>query len=353
MKKKIMIHCSTNNGSSNFGDVLFAKMVLKYITDAGFEAAFYDLSDYFSDYLYNKQGLPQYRFSLKDADAALYFGGGYFGERKSDNIYQHLIHYRRFMRFGSKALNLKKQIAVIGIGAGEYLWKPSKQVVKKVCEQATFVTTRDSESTKYLKTIGISHRIETCTDIAQTLKKDNLIVNETMQFNPKKQYIYAHVSYKMDVAKLFAEGVKPFLESNPDVKVIIGADSILDINRAVDYMRSYLGHDRTIGYVYTTPDNLCWVLSQCSLVITYKLHVGIISATLSRSVIAFPKHEKVKRYYRQIGESNRLMNFEDATPCDVTRMIEEFWNKNIVLDSNTLELAEKNWIFLNSFLEQI
>lgn len=74
--KKVMIHCSTNDGSSNFGDVLFAKMILDYLGKKGFEAAFYDLSPYFEEYLYKKLGFPRHQFNLKDADAALYFGGG-------------------------------------------------------------------------------------------------------------------------------------------------------------------------------------------------------------------------------------------------------------------------------------
>lgn len=74
--KKVMIHCSTNDGSSNFGNVLFARMIMDYLGKKGYEAAFYDLSPYFEEYLYKKQGFPRHQFDLKDADAALYFGGG-------------------------------------------------------------------------------------------------------------------------------------------------------------------------------------------------------------------------------------------------------------------------------------
>lgn len=84
--KKVMIHCSTNDGSSNFGDVLFARMIMDYLGKKGYEAAFYDLSPYFEEYLYKKQGFPRHQFDLKDADAALYFGGGVFWRKRMRDI---------------------------------------------------------------------------------------------------------------------------------------------------------------------------------------------------------------------------------------------------------------------------
>ena len=351
--KKVMIHCSTNDGSSNFGDVLFAKMILDYLGKKGFEAAFYDLSPYFEEYLYKKQGFPRHQFNLKDADAALYFGGGYFGERECETLYQHIHHYQRFMRYGKKALKLNKKIAVIGIGAGNYLWGPSKTVVKNVCEKSLYVTTRDQESTDFLKKIGVSSDIKTCSDIVQTLNLESLSITEKTQLDEKKKYIFVHTSYKTDVAQMFAEGLEPFLQNHPDVDVIIGTDSVLDIEKPAGYIRDLLGHNRTIVYNYTTPDNLCWILSQCSLVVTYKLHVGIVSAALSKSVIAFPKHEKVKRYYQQIGESDRFKDFKSASPQDVLKMAECYWEKNIVLNDQISELAKRNWDVLDEFLKKV
>ena len=353
MKKKIMVHCSTNGGSSNFGDVLFAKMILGYLLDKGYEVAFYDLSTYFRDYLYKQQGFPEYKFNLKEADAALYFGGGYFGERKCESIFQHIYHYRRFMQYGKKILDYNIKTAVIGIGAGNYLWGPSATVVKKICEKALYVSTRDCESTEFLNRIGVSRYIETCSDIAQTINKKELNITERMSLNPKRKYIYLHIGYQMDIAQLFAKGIKPFLDKNPNVDVILGADSVLKIDKTTAYIQDYLGHNRTIFYNYTTPDNLCWILSQCNLVITYKLHVGILTAALSKSVIAFPKHEKVKRYYHQIGEPDRILDFESTSPQDITRMAEKFLDKNLILNNHIRELAQKNWVVLNKFLKQI
>ena len=157
----------------------------------------------------------------------------------------------------------------------------------------------------------------------------------------------------MDVAQLFAKGLEPFLHNHPDVDVIIGTDSVLDIEKSAGYIRDLLGHNRTIVYNYTTPDNLCWILSQCSLVVTYKLHVGIVSAALSKSVIAFPKHEKVKRYYQQIGESDRFKDFRSASPQDVLKMAECYWEKNIVLNDQISELAKRNWDVLDEFLKKV
>lgn len=83
--KKVMIHCSTNDGSSNFGDVLFAKMILDYLGKKGFEAAFYDLSPYFEEYLYKKQGFPRHQFNLRML-MLLYTSGGVFWRKRMRDI---------------------------------------------------------------------------------------------------------------------------------------------------------------------------------------------------------------------------------------------------------------------------
>lgn len=350
--KKILIHCSTNNGSTNFGDVLFAYMIQKHLQDRGIESGFYDLSQYNQNYLYNIHGLQKYNIDIADADGVIYFAGGYFGEKKGARIDTSYRHYKRFMRFGKEALSKGKPIAVIGIGAGDYLWFPSRLIVKDVCNSSQFVTTRDKESTQYLRRIGITSSIITCSDIAQTINVDNFIVTEKLILDNQYEYIFLHTNYQKDVAELFCSGVKEYVLSHQNIKLIVGSDNIVNTDEAYEIVRKKFGNDRVIKYEYTYPENLIHILSKCKLVITYKLHVGILSATLGTSVIAAAKHEKVFRYYRQINESNRCVNFKNCNQDILANLVLTYYGKRIDIGNNMF-LAYENWNMLDRFIDSI
>ena len=267
-RKKIIVHCSTNAGSSNFGDVLFAYMILYHLQALGYQARFYDLSEYNCKYLFERHKLKQYSFPIQESDAAIYFAGGYFGEKKHNRIDLSIRHYRRFMPFGNEVLKYDIPLSIIGIGAGDYLWFPSKCVVKKVCNRAEIITTRDEESTKYLKSIGVNTNLITCSDIAQTLPSFSLDICEPFELQEKFEYIFLHTNYMKDVASLFCEGVKKYLDSHPFIKVIIGSDNIANIEEPYRIATEILGDDRVIKYTYSTPENLCDLLKKCKFIIT-------------------------------------------------------------------------------------
>lgn len=351
-KKKIIVHCSTNAGSSNFGDVLFAYMVLNHLQELGYQTRFYELSEYNYNYLYRIHGFEEYTFSMEEADAAIYFAGGYFGEKKHERIDLSIRHYVRFMPFGKKVLRLNIPLSIIGIGAGEYLWFPSKQAVREICDYATVITTRDEESTHYLKSIGVKKKLLTCSDIAQTLPNFSFLPNERIILQDEFEYIFLHTNYMRDVATLFCEGIKGFLVSHPNIKVIVGSDGITNIDEPFNIAVRSLGQERVIKYTYTNPENLCELLRQCKLVLTYKLHVGILSATFGSSVIAIAKHEKITRYYNQIGEIGRCVMFGDCTPAILAKLVEKYYYKTIKLPDEIINLANSNWEVLDSFLAQ-
>lgn len=353
MSKKILVHLSTNGGSSNFGDVVFADMILRYLTEKGFKTAFYDLSPYVENYLYVIKKLPKEKFSMAEADALLYFAGGYFGEPKGIRIDRHYRHYKRFMVFGREALKQNKKIAVIGIGGGPYLWKPSRDVVKKVCDRAACISTRDKETTAFIKSLCPAAEVVTASDVAQTLDLSTMINRGSAELPEGFRYVFVHTSFMVDSARKFAEGLKPFLNRNPDVMALAGGDSKADNTEALAAVREVLGDDRVIPCPYTTPDNLIAVLNRCDLVITHKLHVGIFSAALGKSVISFPRHEKIPRYYSQINQSERCISYGDASVQDIEKQVERFFGKGISLDSDIISLAEKNWQVLDRYLAEV
>lgn len=352
MKKRIMVHLSSNWGTSNFGDVLFAEMIVEHLVKMGFDVSLFDASAYVKEYLYKKQGLPNSEFSLSQADACLYFAGGYFGERKT-KIVLHLIHFHRFMRFGLYAKLKRKPIGVIGIGAGDYLWPLNRIVVKDVCRRAAVITTRDIESTRFLHGLLPGKDIVTCSDIAQTIEAEKYRGKKVDGIDETHRYIFLHVNNNQNVNHLFVDGIKRFILKHHDFKVIIGNDILPNDDSNYEYAVKTLGPDRVIYYKYSWPDELCSVIAKCDVVVTFKLHVGIIASTLGCSVLSFSKHEKIPRYYSQIQCPERCIPFDSADPEVVDIQLESFWNDPVSIPPSVMDLANDNWSQLDHYLETI
>lgn len=353
MSKRIIIHCSTNAGTSNFGDVIFSEMILKHLQDSGYEASFYDVSDYLNNYLYEVKALHKDIVALQEADGAIYFAGGYFGEKKNERIDRSIRHYLRFMKYGELVLKYHKPLAIIGIGAGPALWYPSQRIVTKACNAASILTTRDNESADYLKSIGVSSPIRVCSDVAQTYSLPTGRQIKGVSVDESSEYIFLHTNYQQDVSDLFARSIKSYISNHPNTRVIVGADNVVNIDNAVQVAKNILGNEKVLAYNYSEPDDLCALLNRCNLILTYKLHVGIISATLGRSVIAVSKHEKIQRYYKQIGEQDRCVDFVGCTSELLEGKVARYYGKGISLNQQILNQAYENWQLLDGFLASL
>ena len=352
-EKRILVHCSTNLGTSNFGDVLFSFMILKHLQDRGYHAAFYQLSPYIQNYLFNIHGLKKEKISIGQADAVVYFAGGYFGYSKSLTLYRKIRHFYRYILFGIRASLRRKPMAIIGIGAGDYLWPPARLAVKSFCGNAGCITVRDNPSEKFLSALCPDCKIHVCSDAAQCVDPEELIIDEKLSFDKELRYIFLHCHDSSEVAERFALGLKELVNADDSLRVIVGDDGIGDASAFVRKAAEILGNERVIAYDYTTPDNLCFTLAQCSLVLTSKLHVGIMSAAMGSSPIAFAKRYKVSRYYEQIGESGRCVDYSAASPELIAEMAKKYLGKGIHLNDRIISASKKNFELLDSFLEEI
>lgn len=350
--KKILVHCSTNMHTSNFGDVLYSFMILKHLQDSGFQAAFYQLSPYIQNYLFNIHALKKENVSLKEADAVIYFAGGYFGEPNNQLLRRKILLFFRFMPFGVKARLCGKPMAIIGLGAGDYLWLPSKLAVKCFCDYADCISVRDAQSGSFLSALSPNSEIHVCSDVAQCVEADELIMDEDLSFDKGYRYIFLHCNNYPDISELFSLGLKDFVSSDSSLRVIVGADCKADLSAARRKAAEIIGTERVITYTYTTPDNLCYTLGKCSLVLTYKLHVGIMSAVMGSSPVAFAKHYKISRYYKQIGESGRCVDYDKASPELIADMAKEYFGKSICLDKSIVNAARENFVLLDDFLRE-
>ena len=350
MNNRVIVHLSSNWGTSNFGDVLFAEMIVDHLSEQGYEVALFDASPYVKKYLYEVRKLPKYEFGIAKADVCVYFAGGYFGEKKDTKLALHLLHFYRFMLFGLYAKVLRKRICVIGIGAGDYLWGINRIAVKDICRRAEIVTTRDIESTMFLKKLAPKSNIVTCSDIAQTVNIRKYQNMEDHNLDPLTKLIYLHVNDDQEVNKLFVDSVAKFILDHPEYKVIIGNDILQSSNSNYQYAIEKLGRDRIVDYEYTWPDDLCRVLHTCRIVLTYKLHIGIVGSAMGCSVLSFSKHTKIPRYYTQIGCPERCIAFIDANEDKVVEQLNKYADLPVEVPEKIMQLANDNWRYLDSFL---
>lgn len=93
------------------------------------------------------------------------------------------------------------------------------------------------------------------------------------------------------------------------------------------------------------------LLNIVDCVLTCKLHVGVVASTLGASVIVAACHpEKTKRFYQQIGESQRCCSLDSTTGLEISEMLELYCDQKIHINHALIEEASKSWLYLEEYL---
>ncbi|MBD2866177.1 polysaccharide pyruvyl transferase family protein [Paenibacillus oceani] len=357
----IMLHGATTG--ANFGDVLFADLFFERIKELNedgnnyFYESRYAMSDQIKEYLnYNYH----YSFnSLWKADALVYFSGGYFGERVSTPK-EDILRFLKYMVVGMFFVIRNKPIAILGLGAGPLSNRYLRWFCKKIFNHATIITVRDTQSKSYLEKYGVKKEIIVTSDSAQivsrefvSMVKDNNIRIEPPIASPKN--IFLHINpvenSNSSIIEKIVEPLNSFLSENPEYGVVIGCDAHGDsTNAELEKVHKKVKAGNVSKYFYNNPRDLCALLTEMDVIVTSKLHVGILGATFSKSVISISGHsEKIYRYYEQIGESGRTISLEDCTYGKIKGMLDTYHLKPIILEKGIIESANTNFKYLEEF----
>lgn len=352
---RVIIHGATNG--SNFGDFLFADIFYKKISSINkngktlfFEFPKYGIGDFFRKNMrYNKKMKIG---DLIKADLLVYMSGGYFGER-TPSIKESLIRFVRYMPIGILFKIKRKPILIIGVGGGPISNKYLRKIMCSIMNYAKVITVRDEVTANYFKKYGVSNKLIVTSDTAQIIKPEMLpqldsdVKKDIKELFKGKKIIFLHAIASKDGGEFFAEKViRPlnnFLLKHKEYGVIIGFDqksskSIKDLT-----LKKKLQCDTVYCYDYKNPWQLVSLLNEVNMIITPKLHVGIVGATLSKSVLSFPIHsEKTKRYYSQIGVPERSVSLKQLTDKMAEDMLEKYHDKNIILPQTVIQAASKN-----------
>ena len=148
-----------------------------------------------------------------------------------------------------------------------------------------------------------------------------------------------------------------FLNKHPEYQVVVSADQyVSDFSSpggVGDIIRAQITSDNTFIYQYDDPVALCKVIDSCDVVITTKLHVGIVGAHLGKSVISFSSHTlKISRLYKQLGIDDHTIPLSTMTIEEGYELLESKYNSPVKVPEFIVNDAKSNFLHLANFLNK-
>lgn len=349
---KLLLHGAIN--LSNFGDYLFAKIFYDYIKDRGQDVDFYThpqygISSFFRRHLGYHMREKNCKLLMAKSDALIFIPGGYFVNSSKKGLLSQLRHIKRYLFPALYFMKKKKPIYILGVGAGPFNNSLFSCLARKIMNYATVVYVRNEESKKYCLELGVTTDIKVTTDTAILI--ENYMKDEPQSFSPfvkpaGQKALMLHVNGDAQTRGMMFNNVIPaieeFLSNHTEYQLYLAADG-MRMEKAYKEYAAALSKYNPISFEYDDPMQLCQRISQMDIVVTPKLHVGIVSSVLGKSVLSFPVvPQKTQRFYRQIGEQDRCIPLADVTPVEVLKLLEEKKNSYISVSSELKSLAYEN-----------
>ena len=350
--KRVLLHGAVN--SSNFGDCLFVELFYKAFKEAGgLEPVFLEGKYGISDFNRRAIGYAHNETvnDAKSADALVYISGGYFGDDSSP-IWMSWRRWARYFRIAGDFVRSGRPIAMAGVGGGPLKSRFTEASIKRVVENAVFVTVRD---------LGTLEMFDSFAPGKARLTNDTALIIEPRDIPPidclaveamnrdigKCKYILLHVTGVEAIDRKMTEMVVPalgsFVSAHSDLAVVVTCDCQFRqrpgaVNRIREILQCPIHY-----YEYHSPRQLCAVINEASLVVTPKLHVGIVGSALGRPVASFPAHPyKTQRFYDGIDEGFRCEPLSTIDEKNALKSIKRNFDLPVVVPETARMLAQKN-----------
>lgn len=352
---KILLNGAT--GGSNFGDFLFAKMFQDYIGNVVGKDNVYWYDGFFSMSDFYKRHLEYDRkYKLKNIDALVCISGGYFCGN-DHGLRDYIIRYLSYFHIALLCILYKKPIAIVAVEVGRSTSHFINIIQKIILKKAKLVIVRNQESLEQLRQYGIKNGH--CTvDSAHAISKVSYMKKEISDqlVNTKEFRLFFHVQFSdIEAAYKVIPAVNIFMKKHPEYCVVIGTDQyVIDQKERLHDVAQRIKCGKVLINLYDDPVTLCKVLDNMDFIVTPKLHVGIVGATLGKSVVSFSVHsEKIVRFYNQLNEGGRSLSMSEYDEDKAIEMLETYHNKPINISSEIITKAQSNFKMLGSFLQQL
>ncbi|MBO5315033.1 MAG: polysaccharide pyruvyl transferase family protein [Clostridia bacterium] len=352
---KILLNGAT--GGTNFGDFLFAKIFHEEAVSliGGDNVFWYDSRYCLSNYFKKQLKCNSRKHKLSDIDALVCISGGYFCGNDT-TLRLSIIRYLRYFHLCIRCIIRKIPIAIIGVDVAKHKFNIIDKIQKFILKRAELVVVRNRESLDQLRVYGVENPICTA-DTAHVMTSDFfsdcVVQNDVVQLKGKKMFFHVQPSKMRDAEKLVPV-IDYFLLSHPEYSVVVGMDQYWgDDDFLEEFVKRFSSKNVVINHFYD-PIALCKVLDTMDVIVTPKLHVGIVGATLSKSVISFSCHtEKITRFYRQIGEEKRTLSMEYFSETKAFDMLEKYHAIPIVVSDDILKMAQSNLDYFKNFISNL
>jgi len=318
-KKIIAVHGSYYG--RNFGDTLILKIVADWVKDADPEMVVelpYVASDAEEIEIL---GVAKGFSGFSSLSGVIFGPGGYFGEPPKP-FFQKLKWsakcYKRHLSWLKRIHKYNIPYLIVGVGVGPISNVLLRRQVVKLFEGARLISVRDDVSKTFLVRWGVDpDRISVVPDVATTLraasmgsqksaKKIALHLPDVDQFVDSVNDVYEFVN---DIADKY------------EIYIIEDGEGQLG-NRNSGLLRALSERDYHLVY-YEGPDKLLQKIEEMDVVLTTKLHVGIVGYALNKPVISIPMHTKTKRFYLQVGRNKYCVSPEKVSLNVLRGLFEE------------------------------
>jgi len=313
---RITLHGAYNG--ANFGDFLLSQLFLGWLAEAGVRNVWVSrASPKFDAYVDVPEGLVVNRGITEHI---VFGGGGYMGAPASQSVKWKLGWSIQHTRCFFKAAFFARSVAAFGVGVGPFIGWPQTTIVKRAISRCKAFYPRDKESVGYGE--QINPRAQEAVDAAFILASG---VSSRSVEGRRKPLVGLHLSSgdrnSEELIPVF-EGLVRLRESVGDFDVVglVDQDNTNGARHQEDTARhvsSLFGSiSQTNLSVFNNVNEFVEEIKKCDLVVTTKLHVGIVARCFGIPVASFPTHIKTERLYRQLGESHCCRNLSSCSAED-------------------------------------
>jgi polysaccharide pyruvyl transferase WcaK-like protein len=337
MTKKIMLHGAYNG--SNFGDFILAWVIQKKIYEAGAETVLNNASPYFLKLMGKNDSLPL-KADYKIVDAAVFGGGGYLATRRIGLRGIRLLLMTHLVPM-IKMINQRKPFIICGTGVGPIHDPILRRIAVKTLEKASAIYVRNEESKKYLNNYGLNKYVEVTSDLALTFSVNDIPIEyinsakKALERFEGKRVVFIHINLlnafskkknKLEVGcDYLVKDIETFAMKHPEVAFVIGSDyESTKVDRMNEYIYNLLGKEKCVLLNEYNVWRLAGYLSVVDVILTTKLHVGIVGTSLGKTVISFSGDQKIHRFYKQIGKPERSIELKTVKDGDCLKQIEKY-----------------------------
>ena len=346
--------------NDNFGDFLIYKEEIRCLYERfgdKINIITTDISPFYD--LYTRvERKKNHKEALREADIIIFGGGGYFGVGV-----QKLVPNIQFMQlFGLRALSIVKSgkpFMVAGVGAGPLNYSFSWKVAKQVFEQAEVASVRDEESRQFLQNIGVKRQIEVHPDwiLSAQFVCDQAWDSWIKQNNINKKVMLIHLVTMPEKKGMGVDAVisdiKRFCKEHTEYQLVVVCDQTKeDVYSRTQAVYQELAEVSPLYYSYKTPDGLLALIREADLILTDKLHLGIVGVNLGKKVVSTANHPKTLRFYRQIHRESYCTLIRMIKPGHAYQMLNAVLRNSVPDIAGVREDAGENRKLVCDFVEK-